>query len=59
MSSEIGKRAAAARKALARASRVVVKLGTNVVMHANGALAIGRLGGGVENISWKIKPISS
>ncbi|NMD34566.1 MAG: glutamate 5-kinase [Planctomycetes bacterium] len=50
MSSEIGKRAAAARKALARASRVVVKLGTNVVMHANGALAIGRLGGIIEDI---------
>lgn len=50
MSGEIGKRAAAARRALARAARVVVKLGTNVVMHESGALAIGRLGAIIEDI---------
>jgi glutamate 5-kinase len=50
MSEDLRKRSLAARKAVKNAARVVVKLGTNVVMHENGELALGRLSGIIEDI---------
>ena len=50
VSPEIQKKAASARSALKRAKRVVVKVGTNVVMHPSGDLALGRLCSLIEEI---------
>ncbi len=50
MNEELKKRGTSARKTVKNASRAVIKLGTNVVMHENGELAIGRLGSIIEDI---------
>jgi glutamate 5-kinase len=51
MGKELEKKAATFRGRLKKSRRIVIKLGTSVITHANGALAMGRLHGIIEDIA--------
>lgn len=51
MGKELEKKAATFRGRLKRSRRIVIKLGTSVITHGNGELAMGRLHGIIEDIA--------